>query len=86
MEEGNKMDFVCPLCNGIEEVNINCPICSVQMKDSGAIVNYLDDYSPYLSNDITQLVDGAPRSKCMHLFTCEKCQYDKRIQIDRVRI
>lgn len=80
------MDLVCPLCNGIKYISIICPICSSQMKDSGPIVNFLDDYSPYLSSDITQLIDGAPHDQCVHLFSCENCQYDKRIRVDRVRI
>ncbi len=80
------MDLVCPLCNGIKNMNISCPVCSAKLKDNGPIVNYLDDYSPYLSNDITQLVDGALHDQCVHLFSCEKCEYDKRIKINRVRM
>lgn len=80
------MDLACPLCNGIKDINTSCPRCSAKMKDEGPIINYLDDYSPYLSNDITQLVDGVPHNQCVHLFSCEKCKYDKRIQIDRVRM
>ncbi|MBS4537221.1 hypothetical protein GOQ27_02040 [Clostridium sp. D2Q-11] len=80
------MDMVCPLCNGIQEIIDQCNICGSKMIDEGPLVNYLDDYSPYLSNDITQLVDGAPHDKCMHLFKCERCEKDKRIEIQRVRI
>ncbi len=80
------MDLVCPLCNGINEMNMNCPKCSARMKDDGPIVNYLDDYSPYLSNDITQLVDGVPHDQCIHLFSCEECEYDERVKVDRVRM
>lgn len=78
------MELVCPLCNGLKEINYECNECKALMVDEGPIVNYLDDYSPYLSNDITQLVDGAPNDKCMHLFTCNKCNKDKRIEIKRI--
>lgn len=80
------MDLACPLCNGIQEIDVLCPKCSVKMKDNGPIVNYLDDYSPYLSNDMTQLVDGVPHDQCLHVFSCPNCEYDERIKINRVRI
>ncbi|MBS4535211.1 hypothetical protein GOQ29_06200 [Clostridium sp. D2Q-14] len=80
------MDMVCPLCNGIKEEIEECSYCGGKMVDEGAIVNYLDDYSPYLSNDITQKVDGAPYDKCVHLFKCEKCGKDRRVEVQRVNI
>lgn len=84
-KEGNRiMDLVCPFCNGIQETNKSCPKCSNTMGDDGPIVNYLDDYSPYLSNDITQLVDGVPHDQCLHLFSCSKCGYDERVIVNRV--
>ncbi len=78
------MELICPVCNGLEQPNIECPQCGDMMVDKGPIVDYLDDYSPYLSNDITQLVDGAPHDKCTHLYQCESCGIDKRIEISRI--
>lgn len=78
------MDLVCPLCNGMYEVEYLCPYCSNTMTDKGALVNYLDDYSPYLLDDISHQVDGAPYDKCVHLFFCPYCKTDKRVEIDRV--
>lgn len=77
------MEYVCPLCNGIKEINEICEKCGSNMINEGPLVNFLDEYSPYLSNDITQLVDGAEHDKCMHLFVCKKCELDKRIEIER---
>ena len=34
------MDLVCPLCNGMYEVEYLCPYCSSTMTDKGALVNY----------------------------------------------
>ena len=79
------MDLVCPLCNGLVDYEVGCPRCGNSMTDEGAIVNYFDNYSPYLSNDITQLVDGATHDKCVHLFQCKVCNKDKRVTINRVR-
>jgi Cys-tRNA synthase (O-phospho-L-seryl-tRNA:Cys-tRNA synthase) len=84
--EGIGMELVCPLCNGIVDFNIKCPICDKSMINEGPVVDYLDEYSPYLASDITQLVDGAPYDKCVHLFQCKHCNYDDRVQIDRVRM
>ncbi len=79
------MDLICPLCNGLIEYHVVCEECGSDMTDAGALVNYLDNYSPYLSNDITQQVDGASYDKCVHLFQCDVCNKDKRVTIKRVR-
>lgn len=77
------MDLICPLCNGLYKINIICPLCFSSMKDSGPVVNYLDDYSPYLLDDITSKVDGVSSNKCVHLFKCSRCKYDKKVEIER---
>jgi hypothetical protein len=55
------------------------------MYDQGRVTDFLDDYSPYLDQKYTDLVDGLPMSietgDCVHLFTCENCGLqDIRIQ------
>ncbi|KNF09494.1 hypothetical protein CLPU_3c02740 [Gottschalkia purinilytica] len=79
------MNLICPLCNGLKEKKVKCKNCSDYMKDYGPIVNFYDDYSPYLSNDITQLVDGVSHDCCLHLFNCDNCNYDEKVKINRVR-
>lgn len=80
------MNRVCPLCNGIYEVRVNCPVCTKTMKDKGALVNYMDDYSPYLLDDISSRVDGVSSNSCTHIYKCLNCNKDKRIEIDRIYI
>lgn len=80
------MDLVCPLCNGMANYEVYCERCNSRLEDLGAIVDYLDAYSPYLSNDITQLVDGVEHEKCCHLFICKKCNFEKKVEINRVRM
>lgn len=50
------------------------------MSDSGRIMDFYDDYSPYMPIDQMKLEDGFPESysneECRHLFTCESCGYD----------
>lgn len=78
------MDLICPLCNGLEEYSFKCEQCNGIMDDKGRIIDYFDEYSPYLEMSITELIDGAPRDKCVHLLTCKYCNSDKRIYIDKV--
>jgi len=79
------MNLICPLCNGLMEVkDVKCEFCNNVMVDKGRLTDYLDDYSPYLEMNITELVDGGPNNVCVHLFKCEKCNTDKRIAIDKI--
>ncbi|MTI65930.1 MAG: hypothetical protein FH753_04940 [Firmicutes bacterium] len=80
------MEFVCPLCNGLDKWSKKCLKCGGEMIDRGPVVDYMDEYSPYLSNDITQKVDGACNDKCVHIFKCIKCSRDKRFEVKRVKM
>ncbi|MCT4607269.1 MAG: hypothetical protein N4A64_14425 [Marinisporobacter sp.] len=80
------MEYVCPVCNGMATYLLRCPHCGKQMEDRGMVADFLDEYSPYLAMDITQLVDGASYDQCVHLFYCEACKHDKRISIQRIRM
>ncbi|WP_053956848.1 hypothetical protein [Inediibacterium massiliense] len=80
------MELVCPICNGMAVYLLKCPICGKQMENKGPLTDFLDDYSPYLPIEITQLSDGADKNHCMHLFYCEGCHYDKRVPIHYVEM
>lgn len=79
------MDLICPLCNGLFEYEEKCLSCGNNMNDQGRVVDYLDDYSPYLASDITEKVDGVSYDKCVHLYQCNVCNRDKRVAIDRIK-
>jgi len=53
------------------------------MEDQGAKVNYYDDYSPYLLDEITNNVDGVNSEKCIHIFLCPNCGYQADYVIER---
>ncbi len=80
------MESICPICNSLSSYIVKCPNCGSQMEDMGVIQDYFDDYSPYLSMDITKRVDGAPAKACTHLFYCKECKNDKRVAIDNIFI
>ncbi|WP_432408830.1 hypothetical protein [Wukongibacter sp. M2B1] len=78
------MELICPLCNGLQEYNIECQNCNEKMSDRGRIAEYYDNYSSYLDISITEKIDGVPNDKCVHLFSCISCNKDKRITIDKI--
>lgn len=78
------MEQICPLCNGLIEHEVKCEKCNEKMKDNGRIADYYDNYSSYLEMSITELIDGVSNDKCVHIFACPDCNYDKRIAIDKI--
>lgn len=80
------MELICPICNGLVVYLFKCPICGKQMKNTGRVQGFLDEYSPYLSMEMTDLVDGVGADQCVHLFYCSHCDNDKRIPIEKVKM
>jgi hypothetical protein len=76
---------ICPICNGLREMYLFCTHCGEQMVDSGRLIDYFDDYSPYMEIDLMKMEDGFPDShsgqKCPHLYTCPSCHNDDVILI-----
>ena len=77
------MEMICPLCNGIKDVDNLCPDCHGQMNNKGPIEDFYDNYSAYLDQNITQRLDNADPNYCVHLFQCATCGEDKRIAIEK---
>lgn len=64
-----------------------CSTCAAEMIDTGKVVDYLDNYSPYLDMSILEQVDGVqhdPTSSCIHLYYCSSCGEDYRIEVPYV--
>lgn len=84
-ERSNAMNYICPLCNALEQTSLSCEKCNNSLHDLGKVVDYLDDYSPYEEIVTLKLVDGlensVKRHQCLHLFRCSHCGYDKRITV-----
>ena len=76
---------ICPICNGLREVSLQCKQCGQQMLDSGRLMDFYDDYSPYMEIDLMKMEDGYSDTnsghKCAHLYTCPACQKDEVIFI-----
>ncbi|WP_409274223.1 hypothetical protein V1499_04785 [Neobacillus sp. SCS-31] len=76
---------VCPVCNGLKKVDVNCENCSNLMEEKGRYMDYFDDYSPYMPIDQMKLEDGIPddlkNRQCPHLYRCPACGTDSIILI-----
>ncbi|SDO44350.1 hypothetical protein SAMN04487897_11472 [Paenibacillus sp. yr247] len=77
------MSYICPVCNGLQELNTECPVCSHQMNDCGRLSDYLGPYSPYREIDEISMSDGTAvqHDQCLHLVNCSDCHYSFTIQI-----
>ncbi|RXI99865.1 hypothetical protein DS745_13375 [Anaerobacillus alkaliphilus] len=79
---------ICPLCNGIESMSINCDQCNLPMEDKGRIMDYFDDYSAYLDIDGMKLFNGiaddARNKQCPHVFYCSQCHTEKTMFIQEI--
>ena len=80
----------CPLCNGLTAIVYTCKSCHINMDDFGKVMDYYDDYSPYLETDIQKQTDGISQSVengiCQHLLSCNQCGIDIVISINETEI
>lgn len=55
------------------------------MLESGRIMDFYDNYSPYMEIDIMKMEDNYPDTKsgdkCPHLYSCPNCHQDEVILI-----
>lgn len=68
---------ICQVCNGLREILLVCPGCGGMMADNGKLMDFYDDYSPYMDVEIMKMEDGYPDThsghKCPHLYSCPQC-------------
>jgi hypothetical protein len=71
----------CPVCNGFREVYLLCSSCGEPMMESGRLMDFYDDYSPYMEIDLMKLEDGYPDTnsdhKCPHMYRCPVCNKEE---------
>ena len=77
---------ICPLCNGLRNLNFSCKYCKAALADQGKVTDYLDEYSAYEEINTLKQVDGLEQSikneQCVHIFHCSQCGNDERIVIN----
>lgn len=71
---------ICPVCNGFEELKIECPTCGSVATDRGRMMDFYDDYSAYMPIDQMKLEDGyrddLAKDQCPHYVKCDHCGYE----------
>jgi rubrerythrin len=81
------MEWVCPICNGMDYIEIRCPACGHVLVDGGNLQDFYGPYSPYMEqNTYGNLEDLRNEGKCLHLLYCPQCGYDRRAAIQQVVI
>jgi hypothetical protein len=70
------MEKVCPLCNGLINVERKCPCCGNVLIDGGTVQNYYGPYSPYVAQNSFRY--NGDSEQCIHLLYCAGCHYDIR--------
>ncbi|WP_407870973.1 hypothetical protein [Paenibacillus sp. P36] len=80
------MSSICPVCNGLQELTTDCPVCSHAMCDGGRLSDYLGPYSPYREIDVYSMSDSdgtlsGHGGECLHLLNCPDCMHSLTIQI-----
>ncbi|MBM6617763.1 hypothetical protein [Bacillus suaedaesalsae] len=72
---------ICPLCNGFEVLAISCEYCHSEVEDKGRVIDYFDDYSPYMEIEDMKKIDGYSQThqdqQCAHLLVCPLCHQEQ---------
>lgn len=78
------MSYVCPICNGFENLNERCSICGQFMEDQGRPTDWFGPYSPYTPLDDlhhkTTMVDAKNHS-CVHFAYCKHCEHTHTVLV-----
>ncbi|MBP3039639.1 hypothetical protein J9303_09080 [Bacillaceae bacterium Marseille-Q3522] len=81
------MEEICPVCNGFKEIKQYCLQCRRYLEDYGRLMDYYDDYSPYMSIDQLKLEDGLmsdfAEGTCPHLLLCHHCGFTEIVMINK---
>ena len=80
----NAGERICPLCNGLQQVQERCPRCGSAMVDGGILQNYLGPYSPYMEFEAMDFMEQG--NQCMHLIYCPTCNYDARMSWNHISV
>jgi len=73
---------LCPVCNALIPLTINCILCENPLEDFGKVADFLDPYGHYNDIETVQSADGyAQNGTCPHLLYCEDCHHEQVVLI-----
>lgn len=61
-----------------------CSVCGENMQVLDRVESYYDDYSPYLSHELTDLNDGDSPGICSHMSVCPNCGNKEIIEVNNM--
>lgn len=68
---------MCLMCNGMNNIKIDCPQCEIELIDFGRIMDYGEKYEAYEEIDLLKAGNGVENdlqnSLCPHYMTCPRC-------------
>lgn len=79
------MSYLCPVCNGFDTLQEDCPRCQTTMIDGGRLYDYYSDYSPYREIDDAKLDNGYSdllHHHCLHACWCPACAAERTVIIE----
>ncbi|MBP3951474.1 hypothetical protein [Bacillus suaedae] len=69
---------MCPVCNGMAQIDVHCQQCQQPLIDYGRTMDYGEKYDAYLPIDLKKENDSIPddliNEQCPHYVTCTNCQ------------
>ncbi|WP_035165797.1 hypothetical protein [Caloramator sp. ALD01] len=74
--------FICPVCNGIVDYVVICPICKKTMKLLDKVEYYYDDYALNLEQNT---LEDTKDIYCSHYCFCEECNKTVIVKVDKVK-
>lgn len=76
------MSHLCPVCNGFDTLQEECPRCQQPLIDGGRLYDYYGDYSPYREIDDAKLDNGYAdfiHHQCLHACWCPVCSAEQTV-------
>jgi hypothetical protein len=71
---------LCPVCNGLSNIERECSHCGDMMHDLGRVDTLYGPYSPYSPDEFKD--DTNSKSvDCQHVLTCPNCSTSSYVEI-----
>ncbi|MNH31840.1 hypothetical protein D3C79_922400 [compost metagenome] len=70
--------MLCPVCNGMQDIERACPKCGGHADDCGRLSDYDGPYAPYDQIEHEPYFSGSVLQKqtcCKHVIYCSSCHY-----------
>ncbi len=76
------MQRICPVCNGLSQLDAVCHRCQSDMEDRGQLESYYGPYAPYEEDELLSTSTITPyETSCPHVAYCTECGAVERIQV-----